>query len=340
MPEKKTAIVTGASRGIGAGLVGAFLKEGYIVVAALALTLPLQSQQSAIGDSTEASGSVSQPASAASKQAQQVDQDPTAVKKRIEQPAEKSPMDQSTAASNFYYPTSCMASILFSSSSTSISQSWTASTSDSAGSFRSWIEAQLAPNNYNMTHSLLYTIDPFTDTGAIASLRRNKQWMIQLGVSCSHDVACWTDDAKPSGILCLNYSTSSNNDNLYGCANTINDAKYAYNNLQEYDLTWYHKFNAKWHMATETWYTYENNVPNVAGNVANPIKPELGANGVFCAAGQLRCTAPEYAIVNYLNRDVTSKFMIGFRFDLLNDKKGQRTGIDTKYTENTFYLTR
>ena len=32
MPEKKTAIVTGASHGIGAGLVGAFLKEGYFVV--------------------------------------------------------------------------------------------------------------------------------------------------------------------------------------------------------------------------------------------------------------------------------------------------------------------
>jgi len=33
------------------------------------------------------------------------------------------------------------------------------------------IEAQLAPNNYNMTHSLLYTIDPFTETGAIATLK-------------------------------------------------------------------------------------------------------------------------------------------------------------------------
>jgi hypothetical protein len=47
----------------------------------------------------------------------------------------------------------------------------------------------------------------------------------------------------------------------------------------------------------QTWYMYENNVPNVAGNVANPVKPELGANGALCAAGQLRCTAPEYAIV-------------------------------------------
>jgi NAD(P)-dependent dehydrogenase (short-subunit alcohol dehydrogenase family) len=33
MPDQKTAIITGASRGIGAGLVGAFLKQGYNVVA-------------------------------------------------------------------------------------------------------------------------------------------------------------------------------------------------------------------------------------------------------------------------------------------------------------------
>lgn len=122
--------------------------------------------------------------------------------------------------------------------------------------------------------------------------------------------------AKPSGILCLNYSTSSNSDNLYVCANGINDAKYAYNNLQGYHLTWYQKFDAKWHMGTETWCMYENNVPNVAANVANPVKTELDANGAFCAVGRLRCTAPEYAIVNYLNRDVTSKFMIRFRLGI------------------------
>jgi hypothetical protein len=202
------------------------------------------------------------------------------------------------------------------------------------------IEAQLAPNNYNMTHSLLYTIDPFTDTGIIGTLKLNPQWIVQLGLSAGHDVAPWTPDAKVSGILCLDYSTVSNNDNFYACANGINDGKYAYNNLQEYDLTWYHKFNSKWHSGTETWYMYERDVPNVAGNVANPVTPELGANGAFCAPGELRCTAPEYAIVNYLNREVSSKLMWGFRSDLLDDKKGQRTGIPGKYTENTFYITK
>jgi hypothetical protein len=202
------------------------------------------------------------------------------------------------------------------------------------------IEAQLAPNNYNMTHSLLYTIDPFTDTGMYGTLKLNKQWIVQLGISGGHDVALWTSDAKPSAIFCLNYSTKSNNDNFYGCANGINNGKYAYNNLQDYDFTWYHKFNSKWHSATEAWYMYERDVPNVAGNVANPITPEIGANGAFCKTGTLRCTAPEYAIVNYLNREVSSKFSIGFRSDFLDDKKGQRTGFATKYTENTLYATR
>jgi Putative beta-barrel porin-2, OmpL-like. bbp2 len=202
------------------------------------------------------------------------------------------------------------------------------------------IEAQLAPNNYNMTHSLLYAIDPFTDSGAIGTLKLNKQWIVQLGISAGHDVAIWSEDRKPSGIACLDYSTKTNNDNFYACANGINSGKYAYNNLQDYDLTWYHKFNRKWHSATETWYMYERDVPNVAGNVMNPVATETGANGAFCKAGELRCTAPEYAVVNYLNREINSKLMVGFRSDLLDDKKGQRTGLATKYTENTLYATK
>jgi hypothetical protein len=202
------------------------------------------------------------------------------------------------------------------------------------------IEAQLAPNNYNMTHSLLYTIDPFTDTGVIATLKLSKQWMVQAGLSAGHDVAPWSDDRKPSAIACLDYSTKTNNDNFYACANGINDGKYAYNNLQHYDVTWYHKFNNRWHSATEAYYMYERQVPNVAGSVSSPVATETGANGAFCAAGQLTCTAPEYAIVNYVNREITSKLMVGFRSDLLNDKKGQRTGIAGKYTENTLYATR
>jgi hypothetical protein len=43
---------------------------------------------------------------------------------------------------------------------------------------------------------------------------------------------------------------------------------------------------------------YERDVPNVAGNVANPVPTETGANGAYRKAGSLHYTAPEYAVVN------------------------------------------
>ena len=193
------------------------------------------------------------------------------------------------------------------------------------------IEAQLAPNNYIFSHSLLYAIDPFTDTGLIATIKLNDQWLVQMGITGGHDVALWTPDAKPSGTVCLNYTTKSVNDNIYACANGINDGKYAYNNQQQYDATWYHKFSKSWHMATESWFMYERDVPSIFGDIA----PEKGANGGYCLAGEERCTTPEYAAVNFLQREISSHNYLSFRSDFLDDKKGQRTGYATKYSENS-----
>jgi hypothetical protein len=197
------------------------------------------------------------------------------------------------------------------------------------------IEAQLSPNNYVFSHSLLYSVDPFTDTGIMATIKFSDAWLIQLGVTASHDVAPWTSDAKPSGTACLSYSTPRANNNLYLCANGINDGKYAYNNLQQYDGTWYHRFSKTVHVATEAWYMYQRDVPAAAPVVAPPITPEPGTDSAFCHPGQLRCTAPEYAVVNYINKELSVHRYISFRFDFLNDKKGQRTGVQTRYSENT-----
>jgi hypothetical protein len=193
------------------------------------------------------------------------------------------------------------------------------------------IEAQLSPNNYYFSHSLLYVIDPFTDTGALATLKLSDRWLVQLGITASHDVAPWTSDAKPSGTACVSFTTQSVNDNIYACANGINNGRYAFDNLQQYDATWYHKFSKTLHMATEAWYMYQNDVPANGG----PISPETGTNGAFCRPGQIRCTAPEYAFVNYLNKQLSPHDFIGLRSDFLNDKKGQRTGYQTRYSENT-----
>jgi hypothetical protein len=193
------------------------------------------------------------------------------------------------------------------------------------------IEAQLSPNNYVFSHSLLYAIDPFTDTGILATVKLSDQWLVQLGLTASHDVAPWTADAKPSGDLCLSYTSHSVDDNFYACANGINDAKYAYNNNQQYDLTWYHKFSKSIHIATETYYMYERNVPALNG----PVAPEKGTNAAVCRPGQTRCTAPEFALANYVQKELSPHDYLSFRSDFLNDKKGQRTGYQTRYSENT-----
>ncbi len=79
--------------------------------------------------------------------------------------------------------------------------------------------------------------------------------------------------------------------------------RYAYNNLQMFDNTWYHKFNDSWHMATEAWFMYQRDVPSVSG----PVAPEKGTNGAFCSAGEIRCLAPEWAMVNYVEKQISSK---------------------------------
>ena len=80
---------------------------------------------------------------------------------------------------------------------------------------------------------------------------------------------------------------------------------------------------------------YERDVPNVAGNVTNPVSPETGASGAFCHPGQLRCYAPEWAMTNYVEYERDKKNYVSFRSDFVNDIRGQRTGYQTKYSENT-----
>jgi hypothetical protein len=197
------------------------------------------------------------------------------------------------------------------------------------------IEAQLAPNNYIFSHSLLYSFDPFTQTGILTTVKINDRWLVQAGFSAGNDIAPWATDAKPSLAACVSYTFNRGNDNLYPCVSGINSGKYGYNNVQLVVTTWYHRFNKSWHMATESWYMYQRDVPSVTPGLSNPLPTEPNANGAFCTVGVLKCFAPEWAIVNYLQKEFSTKNFVSIRTDFLNDLKGQRTGFQTKYSENT-----
>ncbi len=199
------------------------------------------------------------------------------------------------------------------------------------------IEAQLAPNNYTYSHSLLYTVDPYTQTGIVASVKLTDHWLVQAGISDGNDVALWTPDAKPTATACVDYTWHKGGDALYTCANSVNSGKYAYNNIQSYFETWYHKFNARWHTDTETWYMYERQVPNIGGNLApgqTAVRTETGANGAFCSYGKTTCFAPEVAITNYVEREFNAHNYLSIRNEFVDDIKGQRTGYATKYSEH------
>jgi len=197
------------------------------------------------------------------------------------------------------------------------------------------IEAQLAPNNYSYTHSLTYTYDCYTQTGVNASIKWSEHWTTQFGLSGGCEAAPWSQAAKVTGNACVAYSWAQGGDNIYVCANSLNDSRYNYNNLAAYYATWYHKFgHSKWHAAWETWYQYESHTPNVN----NPGAASLlvtGANGAYCnRPDELTCFAPDWATVAYVNRQFSKRDFISIRNEYFDDLKGQRTGYKTGYTEH------
>ena len=110
---------------------------------------------------------------------------------------------------------------------------------------------------------------------------------------------------------------------MYPCVNGINGGRYAYNNLQMFDNTWYHKFNATWHMATEAWYMYQRDVPSVSGPVATGKGHQ---RRVLLPRARSAAFAPEWATVNYVEKQLSAKNYLSIRSDFLDDMKGQRTG--------------
>jgi hypothetical protein len=218
------------------------------------------------------------------------------------------------------------------------------------------IEAQLAPNNYTYSHSILYTYDCYTQTGINATVKIDDHWTVQAGLSPGCDTAPWTTDAKLTGNTCLVYTWSGGGDVLNTCDNTINDGKYAYNNLTAFYETWYHRINKSWHTDTEAWYQYMRQTPNMywynsggyfANTAATPY-PEVNGGGVNLNFGAVcqdpklpakqqsaRCFAPEYAVTNYLEHNFwKNAASLNIRNEFLYDIKGQRTGTPAKYEEH------
>jgi len=178
------------------------------------------------------------------------------------------------------------------------------------------IEAQFAPNNYLLTHSILYTVDAYTNVGVLASFKLADQWTVQLGVHGGDDSAPWDSTSRLTGQACVRWVSASNDNMLYPCIESYNGDDQTYNNLQEFVVTWGHRFSANVHTLTEAYRIYVLNAPGFR-------------------AGQ----DPAFGIVNYLNIELNPKNMLVIRNEWYRDEVGQRTGFATRYTSHTIGVT-
>jgi hypothetical protein len=233
------------------------------------------------------------------------------------------------------------------------------------------IEAQLSPNNYMYTHSLTYNYDNYTNTGIQATVAVTKELFLQFGVSDGTETPLWHATARvpnlvpynplyptssfpkdpgnqPTFTACLRYSWDDEHNNIQPCVNGINRANWGYNNLNWYGFTYYHKFDDHWHVSFETYYEYQNGVPNANNPQAEaiyqaggtPLSPQYIAvnapNLAQCGnAAVLRCRASATGVLAYINYSPEPLDNFSFRPEYYHDPQGQRTGVKADYLEFT-----
>ena len=196
------------------------------------------------------------------------------------------------------------------------------------------IEAQWAPDNYLYTHSLMFTVDPYTFTGAQATFKLGSYWQLELGIHAGNDVAPWSNSASVNGLAMVRWVSHNNNDSFYGGINSLGAAKYKNNHddLQMVVGTWGHRFNGTLHMMTEAYYIWQRDALTGGTVITGP--PHDFYTGV--GAGSL---IPGYAnavgAVNYFQIKLSGKDYVSIRNGYLNDPQANRTGYATSYSDHT-----
>jgi len=203
------------------------------------------------------------------------------------------------------------------------------------------IEAQLAPQNYLYTHSLMFTVDCYTQTGVNASIKLNDRWTVQFGVHAGDDIAPWNAAARPTGMAMMRWVSKSNNDSLWGGIDSISSGKFkaGHDNLQQSNLTWTHRFNRKgtFLTSTEAYYLYQSHA--LVGGTVNNGPPRSFFTGTGAGA-PITGNAPAVGVVNYMEIKLSKRDFLSLRpLDILIDKKGERTGYATTYESWTAGIT-
>lgn len=124
------------------------------------------------------------------------------------------------------------------------------------------IETQYAGDNYMGSHSLLFTVDTYTQTGVMLTQKLTDRQMVQAVIHAGTDMAPWYKGAVVTGAFGHRCVSEDNNDALYTWLNAINSAKFrhfeqygqplGHDNYNYIVTTWEHRFNKDVHTKTCT----------------------------------------------------------------------------------------
>jgi len=196
------------------------------------------------------------------------------------------------------------------------------------------IEAQWATDNYLYSHSLMFTVDPYTFTGAQATFKLGSYWQLEVGLHAGNDMAPWSSSAQLNGLLMARWVSKDNNNSLYGGINALGNGDYTqgHDDLQMLVATWGHKFNETFHMMTEAYYMWQYHALTGGTAIDGPAQPFFEGVG---PGTPIKGTEYAQGIVNYFQILTSKKDYFSIRTDFLNDPQGGRTGYATLYSSHT-----
>ena len=204
------------------------------------------------------------------------------------------------------------------------------------------IETQFAPDNYMGTHSLLFTVDTYTQTGVMATFMLDKNWTVQGGIHSGTDMAPWYEGAVPTGMAGVRWVSDANNDSIYLVLNAINDAKFqrftvdgqpaGHDNFNYLVGTWQHKFSDEVHTKTEAYIMWQRDA--VVGGT-----PSIGPTHAFGGGGGIGADIPgttlTYGGLNYTVFQLSKQDYLTLRNEVVLDQDGERYGFPGTYTSNS-----
>lgn len=207
------------------------------------------------------------------------------------------------------------------------------------------IETQYTLDNYLGSHSLLFTVDTYTQTGIMLTQRLNEQWHVQLAVHSGTDMAPWYKGSVFTGAAGVRWVAKDNNDAVYAWLNAINSAEFrhfqqygqplGHDNFNYFVATWEHRCNKDIHTKTEAYYMWERNAEVGGTPGAGPVKSfgGGGGDGVLIPG-----YTQSYGILNYTMFAFTKKDYFTVRNEWYKDESGYRLGTRGAYTSHTLGL--